>query len=147
MSISLNENVKFKNLKKGDVLFRENELSTQTYIISKGEVCSFSVKDLRVIPFYIFRENEILGDISSFNSNIYSENAIALTDCELIVIDNKDIEMFLNESSSWIKSILEEMSQKIINTQNTIKNHKIIKSDLFNGDFNMELETFLLGSL
>lgn len=146
MNISLNSNVTYKSIKKGELLFRENEPCEYFYILCSGSICIFKESNNRIIPFHVHTKNELIGEESVFKGH-YLYNATALEDSELAILESNDLNKYLDANSLWIKNILNEISTRISSSISSLVEHKIVDNELFEGDFSIEYEKLLSQSL
>ena len=137
-----------KTFKKGDILLREGDKLSALYILVSGQVLNFSIKNNRVIPLFLNSDTGVVGeDCVLTPDRICHYNAICMLDSVIIVIPRREVVQFVNESSTWIKDLIFNISKKTINTSQLIIEHQI-KDDALYGDntFSGEDEKFILQS-
>ncbi len=105
---------KRKKYKKGDVIFEEGDLPVSYYQIIHGEVkmCNFN-DDGREFVQGFFHDKQSFGEPPLFLERVYPANAIAVTDCELLVLSKP---MFLNlikENASVSLEIIENLAKRL----------------------------------
>ena len=85
---------------------------------------------------------------SILKEQVYQYFAVALEDSSATLIPHKDVNAFIKDSASWIKNILNTISDRIHNTLDVISDHKIIDDRLNSGsEFSQAEEKLILNSL
>lgn len=134
MNLSLNSDVKYETIKKGEVLFKEGKKIEDCFIIAKGKVALVKTFDKRETVFYVAKEQELFGEdcvVSDYKEYYYS--AIAMTDCELIRLSASEMKAVIGAHSEWIGNILNNISGKINNSIEMISEHRITDNELYAG--------------
>ena len=118
---------------QGEVILREGKTVNELIIVKSGDVACVTLSNDRVVPVYTISGAGVVGEdgiLSEGRASAYS--AIALTDANIIKIPKEDIMKFIDASSSWVKNILFDISDKVSKTTEVISEHRII-DDRFNG--------------
>jgi CRP-like cAMP-binding protein len=142
MNISLNESVNIEKFKKDEVLFKEGELPDSFFIVLSGTVITLKWFDGRLTPIFTAIAEDIVGEDCVFSDrDQYFYSAIATEDCEVIRVQKADTFKYLNSQSTWIRKILQNISEKIEHTSEVIAEHRILDSKLLaNSEFTDEQE-------
>lgn len=133
MSENMGNETSSASFKRGELIFKEGQPAKSFLIVSSGKVACFKKSDDRYVvinvsgPKELVGEDSVLGNMKSFNCN-----AVALQDTEALVISIEDVSQILDSQSSWIKSILENISEKVSNTAAMIAKHRL-EDDLLSG--------------
>lgn len=134
MDLSLNSDVKFEKMAKGEVLFKEGKKITDCFIVSSGKVALVKVFDNRETVFYVAKEQELFGeDCVVSESKEYYYSAIAMEDCELIRLSASEMSAIVGSHADWIGNILNNISEKINNSIEMISEHRITDDELYAG--------------
>jgi CRP-like cAMP-binding protein len=145
MSLLLNNEFDVLDLKKGDVLFKEGDLAEYFYLISEGKVCSFKLRDGRVIPLFVANDKQLVGEETILKDDTHHNYiAVALEDSFLVKVSKSSVFEFLNSNSEWMKNILGDISTKLTKMYETAKEHKIVDSELFGMSQLLEEDEILL---
>lgn len=89
----ITENTFPVKLKKGQSLQQAGNICASIYFIKKGAVRGFIIDEGKDITTWISVENEVVASIYSFVKQVPSiENMQAIEDCELIRMDQVDLE-------------------------------------------------------
>lgn len=145
MNISLNENVNYTTFEKGDILFREGESAEGFYIIAEGRVACAKNNEGRFVVVNVAGDKSIVGEDSVLcGSHDHQYGAVALEKTEAVKVETSDVLAVVNSKSEWIKNILENISDKIRNTNNLIAEHRIEDDRLCGGEPLSEEELALI---
>jgi CRP/FNR family transcriptional regulator, cyclic AMP receptor protein len=93
-------------LKKGDLLFKEGDLSKAMYLIQNGVLRIYKKKNSTSIEIDTIRSGQIVGELAFLDGNPRSASAEALTDCELTEISGPTFTASLSKMPEWIKILL-----------------------------------------
>lgn len=149
MNLLLND-FKEKHISEGNLLFREGDKANSLYLLKSGLICNFLItKDKRVVPISSLKNEGVIGEEGVFSDSlIHKHNSISLTDVTVYVIPVKTIDKIMQESPSWIKNVLLNLSEKVEKTQEMLAEHKIIDSRNFQDEhFSAEYEKIILKAL
>ena len=91
--------------KKGELIFEQGSEPSHIYIIRSGEVKLYVMKHETTLELIVFGEGQSLGEASVIGIRHHSASAIAIEDCELIVLSRKAL-MSIYELDKEIFSIL-----------------------------------------
>ena len=127
--------IKTIKVKKGKILFNENDPCTSIGIIIKGEVVISSVTfEGNEIIYNTLRSGNIFGNNLLFSKEaIYRGNVIAKTDSEIAIIDKSNLVYILQHNEDFLLNYLE------INSEFT----KLLNSKIKLLSFNQAKERFL----
>ncbi|WP_332632372.1 Crp/Fnr family transcriptional regulator [Halalkalibacter flavus] len=85
-----------QHIEAGTYLFWEGDTADKLFYIKKGNVkLTKATSDGKEYILNMFDNGDLFGELSSFMSINYSYNAMALTDCVIGVIQQKDLEILL----------------------------------------------------
>lgn len=114
---------KSKKFLKGSYLFNQGDLIDSLYIINKGKIkiMRYSLNgDEQVIR--VLKDGDFLGEKSLFK-NSYADNfAIFLEDTSLCTISSSDLKKALIGKEAISFKIIEELSDRLYQAENTIEN-------------------------
>ncbi len=103
-----------KKYKKGETIFNEGELPVNYYQVLQGEVkmCNFN-DDGREFVQGFFHDKQSFGEPPLFLERAYPANAIAVTDCELLVLPKPKFMDLIKENASISLEIIENLAQRL----------------------------------
>ncbi|HAV92412.1 TPA: hypothetical protein DCW38_04445 [candidate division WOR-3 bacterium] len=80
-----------KNLKKGDVLFRQGDPPDEVYMVKSGKIEIFVNEGDDKKRFAIVTEGEFIGEMSIIDGRPRSASAGAFEDATVIILDRKSL--------------------------------------------------------
>lgn len=111
-----------KEFKKGEYIFFEGEEGEKFYIIKNGQVKLTKMianGDEQILN--IFSDHDIIAEIVAFDKGNYPASAVTMTDTEVIVFDQSELEnLILKHPSIGIK-LLREMSNRLRRAQQNVR--------------------------
>lgn len=115
---------------KGQILIKEGEYGQQGYLIQSGEVGVYLGKDDMEVEIARLGTGQIVGEMAFISDGPRTATVKALADCNLIVISRQQFEEKLKESDATIRAIVHMLSQRIVESNNTVLNKKSDLQDL-----------------
>ena len=111
-----------KTLQAGETLFHAGDLGDSLFIIKTGEIELF-IKDTtgQKIVLKIARQDSIFGEISMLDSRPRSATAMALTACELFVLDRDDLLLLFQKKPDAALNMLASMSGMLRDADNLLR--------------------------
>lgn len=103
-----------KKYKKGAVIFDEGKLPMNYYQIISGEVKMCNLNgDGREFIQGIFHDGQSFGEPPLFLERVYPAQAVALTDCELIVLPKANFIEMIKTNAGVSMEIIEHLAQRL----------------------------------
>jgi len=119
---SLSAAIGMQSVKRGDVLFRKGSEGTVLYIIKEGRIkIVLPSKDGSEVILAIFSETDFFGEMALLDGIPRSADAIALEDCELLVLNRADFLSFLMENENAMQSVLSSLSMRLRKTDDHLE--------------------------
>ena len=112
-----------KDYKDGSIIFEENSIGKEMYIIISGKVKIIKEKGTVETILATLDEGEFFGEMSLFDNNPRSATVKAIGNIKLLEINQKDFLKRISNDPSLAFRILEKMSQRIRITDEKILNH------------------------
>ncbi len=114
---TLFESIRIQSLKKGQTLFRKGDEGTALYIVKKGTVKIVLPSRLGdEVIVTIFSEGDIFGEMSMFDGEPRSADALALEPSEIYLLSRRDFLSFLQANITAMKSILSQLTKRLRKT-------------------------------
>lgn len=117
------------NYKKGSVIFREGDTSSDLYFVKEGSLTIFKkatngieVKITSVGP------GEMIGEMGMLLRKPRSATVLAATDCSLINIQRDKVEAVLEGQPKWLKVLLDTVTARLEETSQTLAEERSKKS-------------------
>lgn len=111
-----------KDYKDGSIIFEENSIGKEMYIIVSGKVKIIKGKGTVETILATLKEGEFFGEMSLFDNNPRSATVKAIGDIKLLEINQKNFLKKISKDPSLAFRILEKMSQRIRITDEKILN-------------------------
>ena len=121
--------------KAGTVIFAEGEISKYLFIVKKGQLRLLKSQGEHLLVQKVCEEKEILNEVSVLTNKPLEFSAIAKTDVELILIEQKDILAVMKNSPYWVPEIFQTLCRRLHSTLEIIEEHNLLvgekKTDMF----------------
>jgi CRP-like cAMP-binding protein len=102
-----------KDYKDGSIIFEENSIGKEMYIIISGKVKIIKEKDTVETILATLEEGEFFGEMSLFDNHPRSATVKAIGNVKLLEINQKNFLKKISKDPSLAFRILEKMSQRI----------------------------------
>jgi CRP-like cAMP-binding protein len=104
-------------------IFFEGQNSDSAYLIKSGRVEISRKNGNQKIILDILTAPEIFGEMAFINNEPRSASALALDDCELIIIQRDHLENYLAQSPVVIRALIRCLSQRLKTTSSFVQTH------------------------
>lgn len=108
------------------VLFREGDEATNMMLIKNGEVLCLKASKERLIPVFLAKEQDILGESAMLIGAPYTYSAIAINRVEVISIPSGDFEKALSSAPSWLTDLTSTMVSRFQSTAALIAENRVL---------------------
>jgi CRP/FNR family transcriptional regulator len=110
------------DFKKGEYIFFEGEKGDKFYIIKNGQVkLTKMIKNGDEQILNIFSDHDIIAEIVAFDKGVYPASAVTMTDTEVIVFDQSELENLILKHPSIGVKLLREMSGRLRRAQQNVR--------------------------
>lgn len=117
--------------KKGDVLFKEGELSKDLYIIQNGIVKIYkSSKEVAQMPIALVHAGQFVGELSFFDGKPRSATAEAATDLKVLKLDQTKLEKEIKKLPSWLLVLIRSIADRMREADELVKRNKIVDAKM-----------------
>jgi CRP-like cAMP-binding protein len=107
------------------VIFTEGELPKYLIILKKGQIRIMKNLGQHLQVIKICKENEILNEVSVLMNKPSEFTAIAKTNIELVLVEQKDINSVIKNGPTWIPEIFKTLCERLVSTMEIIQEHKL----------------------
>lgn len=121
-----------RELKKGEILFREGDASDAMYVIKKGRIAITKAKGESEIILAELVPGEMLGEMAFFDNRPRSAGAKAAVDSEVIALPFKALHAQFKTFPEWLKAMVKTVNSHLRNANQRIKNLESTQSDSAN---------------
>ena len=111
-----------KELKKGDIIFREGDASDAMYVIKKGSVAITKAKGSSDIELAVLGPGEMLGEMAFFDGKPRSAGAKAKTDAVIVKLPFSALYAQFKTFPEWLKAMVKTINSKLRDANARIKN-------------------------
>ncbi|MCB0392904.1 MAG: cyclic nucleotide-binding domain-containing protein, partial [Bdellovibrionales bacterium] len=111
-----------KNLKKGDILFREGDPSDAMYVIKTGRIAIKKAKGSSDIVLAELAPGEMLGEMAFFDNKPRSASAVAAVDSDVIMLPFTALHAQFKTFPEWLKAMVKTVNSNLRNANQRIKN-------------------------
>ncbi len=111
--------------KAGTVIFAQGKPSKYLYLVKKGEVRLIKFKGQNLSVIQLCGERDILNEVAILTNKPNELTAVAKTDVELVLVDQKDVISVIKSSPSWVPEIFETLCERLKHTQEMIEEHNL----------------------
>lgn len=111
-----------RQLKRGEILFREGDPSDAMYVIKKGSIAITKAKGSSEIILAELRPGEMLGEMAFFDNKPRSAGAKANADSEVITLPFSALHAQFKTFPEWLKAMVKTVNSHLRNANQTIKN-------------------------
>jgi len=96
---------KVLKFKKGEFLFKQNDLTKDLYIVKSGKVRVFKIEGGIEIDLDQIAPGGIIGEIAAIDNGPRSASVVALEDTEVFVISQEEFKKLSEKIPDWLKKI------------------------------------------
>ena len=108
------------------LLFKEGDPATDLYLVKTGRILCLKKSKDRLIPIFIAKEQDIVGEVAMVDNGVYQYSAISLGDTELVPVPHAHFEDAFIKSPEWIKILSELMVNRHAKTTNLIAENRVL---------------------
>jgi CRP-like cAMP-binding protein/ActR/RegA family two-component response regulator len=103
-----------RTFRKKDYVYKEGEYPKQVFFLNKGKVKTYkSNHDGKELIMSLYKEGDFLGFLPMLQSTTYPETAVALEDCFISIIPQKDFFDLLHNNVSVASSFLQSLAKEL----------------------------------
>lgn len=111
-----------KNLKKGEILFREGDQSDAMYVIKSGKIAILKNKGTSEVLLAELGPGDMLGEMAFFDNRPRSAGAKAAIDSVVIELPFKALNAQFKTFPEWLKAIVRTVNNHLRSANQKIKN-------------------------
>jgi CRP/FNR family cyclic AMP-dependent transcriptional regulator len=111
--------------KAGTIIFAQGKTSKYLYLVKKGEVNLIKIKGQSLNVIQLCTSKDILNEVAILTNKPNELTAIAKTDVELVLVEQKDVLSVIKNSPTWVSEIFETLCERLIHTQEMIEEHNL----------------------
>ena len=124
--VHINQLFHDRDISSGQTVYFEGDEAERLYLVALGKVKLVRNTEMgRAVLLDILHGGEYFGNLPAFGRRIHTETAIALTDGCILYISSEDFETILSHHPDVTRKVLEAVSQRLDESQDTIKHLSI----------------------
>jgi CRP-like cAMP-binding protein len=128
-NLSVKETEGSVSFKAGAVIFLQGKSSRYLYLVKSGEVRLVKLNGQHLNAFALRKAGDILNEVSVLTSTPQQFTAIAKTNTELVLVDQKDILSVIKNGPTWIPDIFKTLCERLQSTQEMIEEHNLMAGE------------------
>lgn len=123
------------------VIFKEGAKANKLFVVKSGEIlCLKSSKD-RLIPVFLAKEGDIIGESAMIQDLVYTYSAISLGNVELMEVSSFSFKQVLGKAPDWLLDLTTTMISRFQNTSNLIAENRMVHPSIIGEDqFTSQIE-------
>lgn len=130
-----------KNLPVHTLVFKEGTPANKLYLVKRGEVLCLKASKDRLIPVFMARSGDILGENAMIADLDYTYSAVTNSAVELVEIPSTNFTEVLNSSPDWLVELTTTMISRFQSTASLIAENRLIHPSIIGEDeFTNEME-------
>jgi CRP/FNR family transcriptional regulator, cyclic AMP receptor protein len=103
-------------LKPGEILFRTGEKADSMFIIRRGSLKVYALKESEEVQLALLSDGAIVGEMAFFDQKPRSAHVKALTQTEITEITRADFDKLLTQIPRWLVTMLQSLSGRLRST-------------------------------
>lgn len=108
------------------VLFREGDDASKLMIIKSGEVLCLKASKERLIPVFLAKGEDIIGESALLDGAPYTYSAIALSTVEVVSVPNGDFRQALGVAPQWLIDLTLTMVARFQSTAGLVAENRVL---------------------
>jgi CRP-like cAMP-binding protein len=116
------------------VVFREGEPAGQLFLVKSGEVLCLKASRDRLIPVFLAKPGDVIGEAAMIPRLAYTYSAISLEPGELVGVPAANFAQVFKESPEWITQLTQTMIERFQHTANLIAENRLIHPSVLGED-------------
>lgn len=123
------------------VLFREGDPAEKLFIIKTGQVLCLKSSKERLIPVFLAKGQDIIGESAMLSDAPYTYSAIALSQVEIESVENSKFRDILSEAPQWLHDLTITMIARFQSTAGLVAENRVMSASILSEeDFPPALE-------
>jgi CRP/FNR family cyclic AMP-dependent transcriptional regulator len=108
------------------VIFKEGEIATGLYIVKQGEVICLKASKDRLIPVFVAKAGDIIGESAMIDGLNHTYSALSLSNVELVAVPSSNFRDVFGEAPAWLIDLTTTMISRFQNTASLIAENRVI---------------------
>jgi CRP-like cAMP-binding protein len=130
------------------VVFKEGSKANKLFIVKTGEVLCLKFSNDRLIPIFLAKEGDVLGESAILENVVHTYSAICMGPVDLIEVSSFSFRQVMTKAPDWMHNLMTTMIVRfqdigILISENRIVHSKIISEDYYNPKLENEFKKLL----
>lgn len=108
------------------VVFKEGTPAKKLFLVKRGEVLCLKASKDRLIPVFLAKEGDIIGESAMIDDLIYTYSAISLSNTEVIEIASSTFKDVFTKGPEWIIELMTTMISRFQSTSSLIAENRMV---------------------
>jgi CRP-like cAMP-binding protein len=123
------------------VVFKEGSKANKLFIVKTGEVLCLKFSTDRLIPIFLAKEGDIIGESAILENVAHTYSAICMGPVDLIEVSSFSFKQVMTKAPDWIHDLMTTMLVRFQDIGNLISENRIVHSTIISeDDYNPKLE-------
>jgi CRP-like cAMP-binding protein len=108
------------------IVFKEGSQASKLYLVRTGEILCLKASKDRLIPVFLAKRGDIIGESAMLDNSLHTYSAIALTYAELVEVPSSNFKEVFAMSPEWLVELTQTMITRFQNTSTLIAENRLI---------------------
>ena len=123
------------------VVFKEGSKANKLFIVKTGEVLCLKFSNDRLIPIFLAKEGDVLGESAILENVVHTYSAICMGPVELVEVSSFSFRQVMNKAPDWMHNLMATMIVRFQDIGNLISENRIVHTKIISEDYyNPKLE-------
>jgi CRP-like cAMP-binding protein len=133
--------MQYSSLPANQVVFKEGNKADKLFLVKTGQVLCLKFSKDRLIPVFVARPGDIIGESAMITEKEYTYSAISLSYVDLVAVPDTNFKQVFKQAPEWIEGLMDNMINRFHHTSSLIAENRIMNSKIFQeDDFGPEIE-------
>ena len=124
------------------VVFKEGTKANKLYLVKSGEVLCLKSSTDRLIPVFLAKPGDIIGESAMIENMDYTYSAITLAETQLVEVPAMSFKDVLDSAPDWLVELTTTMITRFQHTASLIAENRMVHSSIISEEmFTPTLET------
>lgn len=121
--VAISNKIKHKSFEKGELIFREGNISDVLYFVSTGRIKIYKyTKDGKEQILHILSEGDFFGELNLLKSTIYNFNAKAIDKTNICTLTKQEFKNIMIQNPEISIKLLESVGNRLSEAENLAQN-------------------------
>jgi CRP-like cAMP-binding protein len=123
------------------VVFKEGSKANKLFIVKTGEVLCLKFSNDRLIPIFLAKEGDVLGESAILENVVHTYSAICMGPVELVEVSSFSFRQVMTKAPDWMHNLMATMIVRFQDIGNLISENRIVHTKIISeDDYNPKLE-------